>query len=284
MNTPKTLLLAILALACTFVLTGFRRETLTGRKIIDEYLARHGLSTKVENIKMVTMDSRGNVEMREVLRLFHEDERETQYSLLRFVKPEAIHGVALLSKLGEDNTYEQSLYIPALDQLRKISGSGQKGYFMGSDFAYEDLLPENPEQFQYKRSELDDYVDDIQCYKITARPADKEAAQSTGYARREMWISREDYTILKIEFYATEDQLLKTLRFTQYKSVDGKKGAALASRAEMTHHLKDTTSMIAVTNGVYQSAQVENLLRTESLQHWKTEYDEQIEAIFKQPR
>jgi len=284
-NAPRFLVLAALAAAaaCSLFLTGFRRESVTGRKIIDEYLKRHGLSTKVENIKMVTIDSRGNVDMREVFRLFHEDDRKTQYSLLRFVNPAAIRGVALLSKQEEGKTYEQTLYLPALGQLRKISGSGQKGYFMGSDFAYEDLLPENPGNYQYKRG-LDDYVDDVQCFRITARPIDQESSESTRYAKREIWISRHDYTIIKIEFYISEEKLLKTLRFTQYKKVAGKNGSAMASRAEMTHHLKDTTSLIVVTNGVYESVEIENLLLTESLQNWKSEYDEQIEAIFNQPR
>ena len=231
---------------------------------------------------MVTIDSRGNIETREILRLFHEDDRKTQYSMLRFINPEAIRGVALLSKQETGNAYEQTLYLPALGQLRKISGSGQKGYFMGSDFAYEDLLPENPRKYHYERG-LDDYLDDVQCFRITARPIDQESTDSTGYAKREIWISREDYTILKIEFYIGEEKLLKTLRFTQYKKVPGKIGSSMASRAEMTHHLKDTTSLIVVTNGVYQSVEIENLLRTESLQNWKTENDEQIEAIFNLP-
>ncbi len=281
-NAPLFLVLVALATACTLFLTGFRRESTTARNIIDEYLNRHGLSTKVENIKMVTIDSRGNIETREILRLFHEDDRKTQYSMLRFINPEAIRGVALLSKQETGNAYEQTLYLPALGQLRKISGSGQKGYFMGSDFAYEDLLPENSRKYHYARG-LDDYLDDVQCFRITARPIDQESTDSTGYAKREIWISREDYTILKIEFYIGEEKLLKTLRFTQYKKVPGKIGSSMASRAEMTHHLKDTTSLIVVTNGVYQSVEIENLLRTESLQNWKTENDEQIEAIFNLP-
>ena len=61
--------------------------------------------------------------------------------------------------------------MPALGQLRKISGSGQKGYFMGSDFAYEDLHPENPERYKYTRG-LNDYFEGEECYTITARPVD----------------------------------------------------------------------------------------------------------------
>ncbi len=274
---------AILALVCCLLLTGFRKGPLSARKIIDEYLTLHGLSTKIETIKMVTMDSRGNIETKEVLRMFHEDGNGAQYSLLRFLNPENIRGVALLSKLENGDEYEQTLYMPALDQLRKITGSGQKGYFMGSDFAYEDLLPENPELYKYERG-LDDYVDGMDCYKITARPVDEEISLNTGYAKREIWISHKNFTILKIDFYVSEEQLLKTLRFTQFKEATGKEGASLSTRAEMTHHLKETTSMIAVTKGVYEAAEIGYLLREESLQNWKSDFDDDIQKLLQQPR
>ncbi len=281
MKALKTPVYAALLIACCLVLTGFRKDSLTGRKIIDEYLSRHGLTSKIEKIKMVTLDSRGNVDTKEVLRLFLEDETHAQYSLLRFLNPENIRGVALLSKQREEEEYEQVLYMPALEQLRKISGSGQKGYFMGSDFAYEDLLPENPERYEYKRG-LNDYLEGAECYTITAKPVDDSIGSNTGYAKRDIWISQEDYTILKIDFFTTENQLLKTLRFTQFKMVVGKEGATLASRAEMTHHLKDTTSMIAVTRGIYQKADIKHFFNEESLRNWKTEYDEQIRDILDQ--
>ena len=60
------MILGGLALAC---LSGFRGSGLGGRTIIDKYIERTRIRSQVEVIKMVTLDSRGNVETRKVLRM-----------------------------------------------------------------------------------------------------------------------------------------------------------------------------------------------------------------------
>ena len=44
----------------------------------------------------------------------------------------------------KDREDDQWLYMPAYGQkLKRIAGGNKKGYFMGTDFSYEDLRPEN---------------------------------------------------------------------------------------------------------------------------------------------
>ena len=255
--------------------TGFRGAAMNGEKIIEESEERHGLTSEIAIIKMVVLDNQGNVDTREVLRAFHTGKDGSDYSLLRFRSPEPVKGVALLSVLKKGSEDLQYLYMPALGNIRKISGSSKKGYFMGTDFAYEDLHPEDTSRYKYSR-ELDDSVDGVDCYLVTARPIDGKIENESSYAKRQLWISKADLRILRIDFYRTENQLLKTLRSTEFRSVSEGGAAERPVRMEMTHHANKTSSMFVVTKGIYDAELAEAFFSVESLKDWPADSEKDI--------
>ena len=82
---------------------------------------------------------------------------------------------------------------------------------MGSEFAYEDFNTPVVEKYKY------DYLRDEQqqeqdCYVIERYPLDKYS----GYRRQVVWLDKQEYRVLKIDFYDRKNSLLKTLTINDY--------------------------------------------------------------------
>ena len=121
-------------------------EELSGIDIMKEQKKRHEAAQEYENIKMVLIDSSGNKETRELKRYAKKDNSGLFKYLARFEGPADIRGTALLTWEQKDREDDQWLYMPAYGQkLKRIAGGNKKGYFMGTDFSYEDLRPEKLE-------------------------------------------------------------------------------------------------------------------------------------------
>ena len=123
-----------------FLGSGFKAQTITGRSIMAEHQKRHGSTSQIETIKMVTLDMHGNITTQEAIRTLRTDKSGVHYSLLRMTGPADIKGVSLLNIQEDGKVALQYFYLPALGQVRQITGGSIKSYFLGSDFTYEDLL------------------------------------------------------------------------------------------------------------------------------------------------
>jgi outer membrane lipoprotein-sorting protein len=129
-------------------------------------------------------------------------------TLLRFLAPRDVENTALLTWEGREGNDDQWLYLPATRRVKRIAASGKKNRFMGTDFSYEDLRPENLalHTYQLVGSER---VEGADCYVIEARPATERQAADSGYSRRKLWIRKDNYTTVKQEFYERKGQLEK---------------------------------------------------------------------------
>ena len=107
---------------------------------------------------------------------------------------------------------DQWLYLPALKRVKKISSNNKSGPFMGSEFAFEDLSSQEVEKYTYKYLG-DDVLDGINCFMLERDPVDPKS----GYTVQIVWIDKEDYKPLKVDYYDRKSSLLKTLTFSNYK-------------------------------------------------------------------
>ena len=80
---------------------------------------------------------------------------------------------------------------------------------MGTDLTFEDLDPEEIDHFDYTVIR-EDKLDGQDCWVIQAVPADQEAERSSGYSRRVLWIRKDIYFTLRIDFYGRRGSLIKT--------------------------------------------------------------------------
>jgi len=129
-----------------------------------------------------------------------------------FDKPRDVKGTAFLSFSHKEGPDDQWLYLPALKRVKKISSNNKSGPFMGSEFAFEDLSSQEVEKYTYKYVG-DDVIDGMNCFMLERDPVDKKS----GYSVQIVWIDKDEYRPLKIDYYDRKSSLLKTLTFSNYK-------------------------------------------------------------------
>lgn len=137
-------------------------------------------------------------------------------SLIVFEAPRDIEGTALLSHTRILEPDDQWLYLPALGRVKRISSGNRSGPFVGSEFAYEDLVSQEVDKYRY-RWLRDERCDALPCAVVERYPR----YESSGYTRQVVWWDLEEYRIRKIEYYDRKDALLKTLVYDGWAEHDG---------------------------------------------------------------
>lgn len=136
---------------------------------------------------------------------------EGDKSLTVFYEPKDIEGTAFLSYTHTDRDDDQWLYLPSLKRVKRIAAANKSSAFMGSEFAYEDLLSDEVEKFDYRWLQ-DDPCGEWQCFVIERRPR----YEHSGYTRQILWLDQSEYRPVKTEFFDRKDRLQKTLKYQDY--------------------------------------------------------------------
>lgn len=134
-----------------------------------------------------------------------------------FDQPRDVQGTAFLNFAHTTKPDDQWLYLPALKRVKRIASRNKSGPFMGSEFAYEDLSSFELEKYDFTYLG-DDTVQGEAVFKIRQVPTD----EYSGYTKQLVWLDKDHYRPLKVEFYDRKDSLLKTLTFNDYQQYLGK--------------------------------------------------------------
>ena len=169
------------------------------------------------------VDQRAKLEMRLRNRQGQESTRSLEISSLEmsgdgdrsltvFKSPRDVAGTAFLSYTHALKPDDQWLYLPALKRVKRIASANKSGPFVGSEFAYEDLSSSEIEKYSYQWLR-DEAIDGRDTFVIEERPA----YEYSGYTRRVVWLDKEMYQPMKVEFFDRKDALLKTLTASGYR-------------------------------------------------------------------
>jgi hypothetical protein len=187
-------------------------EEMTGRQVMEKQKELHKVQTEIGNEIMLLVDEGGSKEKRIAKRYAKEVGDDVHRYLVVFLDPADIRGTALLTWEQKERDNDQWLYLPAQKKMQRIAKGSKKNYFMGTDFTYEDMEPEDIDNFDYtilrsEKLEHDNGSND--CYVIEAVPANKEKKRESGYSKRIMWIDKQNFFTLKVEFYDRRERLQK---------------------------------------------------------------------------
>lgn len=134
-------------------------------------------------------------------------------SLTIFDSPRDVEGTAFLSHTKILEPDDQWLFLPALKRVKRISSANKSGPFVGSEFAYEDLLSQEVDKYNYKYIEDQPCGDGLTCFVVERYPL----YEDSGYTRTTVWIDKDHYRPMQIEYYDRKDSLLKTLTMSEYR-------------------------------------------------------------------
>lgn len=133
-------------------------------------------------------------------------------SLIVFDRPRDVSGTALLTFSHKAKNDEQWVFLPALKRVKRISSTNKSGPFVGSEFAYEDMVWPEFEKYSY-RWLRDENLGGVPVHVVERAPNYK----NSGYSRQLVWYDTAELRIIKIEFFDRKGGLLKVLAIRGYQ-------------------------------------------------------------------
>jgi hypothetical protein len=186
-----------------------------GYDIAVEYDRRDlGFADFTADLTMILVNAEGQRSER-ILRartLEMEKDGESERRLLVFDKPADLKGTVMLTASNKQRKDQQWLYLPALKKVKRINSRTRTGPFMGSEFSYEDLGSPEVAKYDY-RYLRDEACLDTQCFVLERYPKDEDS----GYSKHVLWVDKDHYRLLRVDYYDRKKELLKVLTIKGYR-------------------------------------------------------------------
>jgi len=201
----------------------------------------NGFNDNTSTLEMILGNKYGESTTRIMRTKTLEQEDDGDKSQITFDNPRDVKGTSFLSfthKVGSD---DQWLYLPGLKRVKRISSSNKSGPFMGSEFAFEDISSQEVEKYTYKYLKEEKLMG-RDTYLLERDPVDPKS----GYTKQNVWIDKERYIALKIDFYDRKSSLLKTLTIGDYNQYLDKFWRA--NKWEMVNHQTGKTTLLNYSN------------------------------------
>ncbi len=200
-----------------------------------------GWTDQKADMSMILKNKNGDTTTRTMKISTLEVEGDGDKSLLVFDNPRDVKGTAFLSYTHSLTPDDQWLYLPALKRVKRIASANKSGPFVGSEFAYEDLSSQEVEKYSYKWLR-DETINGRDCFVMERYPA----YEYSGYTRQVLWLDKEMYQPIKLEFYDRKNALLKTLDFLEYQQYLVRYWRA--SKMEMANHQTGKSTTLTWNN------------------------------------
>lgn len=169
---------------------------------------RSKITYEKTDMQMVIYNSKGSTRNRMISSFSFNDEQEEK-SLLIFEEPANVRGTGFLT-LTNGSDEVQKLYLPALGRIQTITASQKADRFMGSDFTYEDLGDQNPDDYSFELIEEKDK-------NAILRAIKKENSQ---YAYIKFYVNTNRYSLEKAEYFNEDNEMIKRLSAENFINVD----------------------------------------------------------------
>lgn len=173
---------------------------------------------------------------------------ERDYSMTLITAPAKEKGQAFLKR-----ETEMWNWMPSISRMIKLPPSMMADGWMGSDYTNDDILKESSMvvDFTHKISGSET-IDGWDCWKIEMLPKE-DAAVVWGKIIR--WISKDEYLMMKSEYYDEDEYLVKTEFGTDVKTMDGRK---ITSKIEIIPADKDDQKTIVVIDDIKFNVAIQN--------------------------
>lgn len=231
-----------------------------GYQIFQKSVALHELPYEYERSQMTLIDANNHRQERVIRRYIAKTNDGSYKYLLVFDSPAGVKGVSLLTWQNSNGQDDQWLYLPAQSQqLTRIAKGSQKNYFMGTDFAFEDLMPQDKDHFDYKLLSSEK-VDGLDYYVVEVTPKNKQYLNQTNYKARRLFIRGDNYFISRIDFFDKNGTLFKRQLASELVKVQG--NAWRAKKILMKNYKTNHATLLEQEKSNYTQASVPEKLFT----------------------
>ena len=165
---------------------------------------------------------------------------ERDYSMTLITAPAKEKGQAFLKRKTE-----MWNWMPSISRMIKLPPSMMSNGWMGSDYTNDDILKESSIVVDFTHKIIgSETIDGWDCWKIEMYP-NEDAAVVWGKIIK--WVSKEEYLMMKSEYFDEDEYLVKTEFGTDVKTMDGRK---ITSKIEIIPADKDNQKTIVVIDDI----------------------------------
>ena len=217
-----------ISLLILFIVALFTTASAAQERITDEAEARaifeevddrrNSIHSETSVMEMVITDNRGRTRSRTMQSWIKNDGDDTS-SLIVFAAPGNVRGTAFLS-VNEGGSTTQRLYLPSVGRIQTIGSAERGDRFMGSDFTYEDLGDQNPDDYKFEWLEEHDGI-----FLIKASKPDSDQ-----YSYVKFEIIKDTYALKTVHYFDDDGNQIKRLEAEQFEEIS----EGLWSPAKMT--------------------------------------------------
>jgi hypothetical protein len=218
----------------------------TGRQIYDEVLANRFRATR-QNARLVSGDRSDNtLESRmtvlwKTFRDENDDATEGVFSktVVRYTHPFDLRFSAYLVINNEDRPDDQFVYLNSRRRTRRVNLRGEP--VLGSDFGFEDVIPREIEDAEYRRLP-DDVHDGRGCHVVEIVPL---ASANSEYSRLRSWIDKQHPVVLRTQYWDHDGIAVKegTAPFAEVREIEG---VWVPMHAEMKNLVTESWSRLLI--------------------------------------
>lgn len=190
------------------------------RDILENQRNLHSTKSETATVVMLLVDKDGSKKKREMRTWSKTMPDGLVRSLMVFSAPEDLAGTALLNWELQDEQAKQWLYMPAVGKMQRVASSSKADAFMGTDFTYEDMEPDDLDQFEMTLAGSVE-LDGQDCHVIEVTPATEAKRQESGYSKRVLTVRKDINFTVKTEYYDPRGRLLKVQTAHDLENVQG---------------------------------------------------------------
>ncbi|MBW2421881.1 MAG: outer membrane lipoprotein-sorting protein [Deltaproteobacteria bacterium] len=154
-------------------------------------------------------------------------------TLIRYLDPFDMRHTSYLAVSKEGGREDHWVYLPSRGQIRRINLRGDSIY--GTDFSFEDVVPPETEDSEYKRL-ADDPLDGIDCFVVEVYP--KPEARSE-YSKMVVWVDKARNLPIKTRYWNLFDLEVKEF-LADPSTIEKIEGIWVAHRSTMRHLRRGT--------------------------------------------
>ena len=144
-------------------------------------------------------------------------------------------------------------WMPTISRMIKLPPSMMADGWMGSDYTNDDILKESSLVVDFDHKIIgSETIDGWNCWKIEMLPKE-EAAVVWGKIIK--WISKDEYLMMKSEYFDEDEYLVKTELGTEVKTMDDRK---IPSRIEIIPADKENQKTILVIDEIKFNVSIQN--------------------------
>jgi hypothetical protein len=144
------------------------------------------------------------------------------HRLFRFQTPADVAGTAVLVHENAASQDDLWIFFPSMAKTRRILASNKKDSFMGSDFAYADLMAQDSQDFNHSLLP-EEACGDARCHVV----------QSLGYSKVVASIRTRDFATVQVRYFDKHGVEFKRQAISGHVPVAGQPGKFVATRREM---------------------------------------------------